>query len=366
MVRAGEHMASSRDFYEVLGISRDAGADEIKRAYRRLAREHHPDRHPDDAQAEERFKEVTQAYEVLSDEGKRKIYDELGMDAAAIGFDPEQARTYQQWARRGASGSGGKGNGFPSDLSDILGDLFGGEGWAGFGRRAGPRSGPDIRAEMKVSFREAVTGGERRISLDRPGAPQICPRCGGSGKLRGTGQGALPIQVVCNVCGGEGVVPGPTERVMLDVHVPAGVEDGNTIRLRGQGGPGAQGGASGDLLIKLHVEGSSVFRQEGRDLHIDLPITLKEALLGGEAEIPTPQGSTVKVRIPPGVRAGQKLRLGGKGVAASKGQQAGALFAHLVVVLPDGLDTNDTEVRSAIERLEAAYTNSIRAHLKNI
>lgn len=365
----------TRDFYEALGVSRTASADDIRKAYRKLARDNHPDRNPDDARAEERFKEVTRAYEVLSDPQRRKVYDELGMEAEAIDFDPEKARTYKQWARQRAStgapgAEGGKGSAGP-DLGDILGDLFGGrggggggfpggfEGFGGFrGGRPGPRPGPDVRAEMSLSFEEAVLGGERRISLDKPGSPRTCTRCGGSGRVS-TAQGGLQVQLVCDQCEGDGSVPGPSERTQLDVKIPPGVDDGQTLRLEGQGGPGLRGGPPGDLLLALRVAEHPRFSRHGLDLHLDVPISLREALYGGQVEIPVLGGKKVRIRVPAGVKPGAKLRLGGKGVAPPR-KAPGDLYAHLQVSLPVLRDRDDVKVREAVELLESLYDGPIR------
>ena len=357
----------SRDFYEVLGLGRTASADEIRKAYRRLAREYHPDRNPGNQAAEERFKEVTRAYEVLSDEQKRGVYDELGHEAEAIGYDPEKARSYRQWAEQqagGGRGSGGKGAGAgPVDLGDLFGDLFGGGGFGPFAERASnPRGGADIRTRMTVSFREAVLGGERRISLERPGASRPCPRCGGRGRLQTT-QSGLQLAVPCPDCAGEGFLPGPPERTTLDVRIPAGIDDGQTIRLKGQGAPGTRGGPNGDLLIQVLVSSHPHLRRDGSDLHLDVPLTLKEALFGGPIDIPWLTGK-VRVQVPPGVGAGQKLRLRGKGVRSAKDENAGDLYVHLVVSLPKGAEASDPDMREAVERIEALYSGSVRARLE--
>lgn len=371
---------ASKDFYEVLGVDRTASADEIRRTYRRLARESHPDRNPGDSKAEERFKEVTRAYEVLGDAGKREVYDELGMEAQAIDFDPERAKTYRQWAEQQARGprpgsgfGGGKGQGQP-DLGDLFGDLFGGgggfPGFGGFGGFSdvgarGPGPGADVRTQMQIDFREAVLGGERRISLERPGAPVSCSRCGGTGRLTAR-QGGIQLQLPCDTCAGDGATPGPSERATLDVRIPPGIEDGQTIRLKGQGAPGPRGGPSGDLLIKVRVSDHPKLRRDGRDLHLDVPVTLREALLGGNIEIPTLDGKKVRLRVPPGVRPGQRLRIGGKGVAASKGEPAGDLYVHLFVALPTDASPDDPELRHAVEAIERRYQTPVRSELEEI
>lgn len=353
---------ASRDFYEVLGVDRSASTDELRRAYKKRARENHPDINPQDSAAEERFKEITQAHEVLSDPEKRKVYDELGMDAEAIGWDPKQARSHQPWASNQTAGSGdfsgfGQGRGGP-DLSDLFGDLFARPS----ARAPQPRSGRDVHTEMSVSFEEAVLGGERRISLEKPGASVPCAACGGSGQAQ-LSQAGLQIAVSCPQCGGEGQVAGAPERVTLDVRVPPGVSEGQTIRLKGQGGPGVRGGPRGDLHIKLSVGEHARFRREGRDLHLDVPVTVGEAMLGSEIEIPSLDGKRVRVRVPRGLRPGQKLRIGGKGVPGTARRSAGHLYVHLHVAVPPAPE-GDEELAAAARRIDAAYEGPLRSHLE--
>ncbi|MBX2812487.1 MAG: J domain-containing protein [Myxococcales bacterium] len=357
---------ASRDFYDVLGVSREASADELRRAYRRLAREYHPDRNPDDAQAEERFKQVTRAYEVLSDAEKRKVYDELGMEAEAIGFDPEQARTYRQWAEqqaRGGTSRGGKGQGVPSDFADIFGDLFGAGRRGAASGSSGPELGPDIRAEMQVDFRDAILGAERRISFERPGKGTTCSSCLGRGRTRVT-RGGMQLEIPCAACGGEGEVRGLGERVSLAVRVPPGVDEDQIIRLKGQGGAGLRGGGSGDLLIRLRVGDHPYLRRDGLDIHMDVPVSIKESMSGGVIEIPTLQGKKVNLRLPRGVKAGQKLRISGKGVPGREGQQNGHLYVHPYVVLPEPASKEDLAYWEAIERLESYYVKPVRDSLQ--
>ncbi len=341
-----------RDFYDVLGLSRGASTDDIRRAYRRLAREHHPDRNPGDARSEERFKEVTRAYEILCDPERRKVYDELGAEAEAIDFDPEKARTYRQWAEQGARGGGKGGFGAGPDLGDMFGDLFGGGG--GFG--GGARRGADVRTRIRVTFRDAVLGATRRIRLERPGPMQACMRCGGSGRLQ-TQRGGLQLGIPCPACGAEGYLPGASESAEIDLRIPPGFEDGQTLRLRGQGAPGAPGSPRGDLLVVVGVDPHPHLRREGLDLHLDLALTVKEALFGASVEVPTTTGK-VRVRVPAGVRVGQKLRLEGKGVKAAAG--TGHLFLHLVPTVPAGADPDDEALQAAVERLEQLYSGPVR------
>ena len=319
---------ADKNLYEALGVKQGASTSEIKKAYRKLAKQYHPDKNPDDAAAEARFKEISAAYEVLSDESRRKTYDEFGEESLRQGFDAEQARTYKQWQRSAGSRGAGFGQGFGAqgfnaqgagggfDPQDLFGDLF------GFGRRgagASPRGnvplrGDDSRAELTIDFMTAVLGGERSLKFS-------------DGKE-------------------------------IQVRIPAGARDGGSLRLRGQGGAGVAGGPSGDLLLKLHVEDHPLYRREGEDLHIDVPITVGEAMRGGPVVVPTPSGE-VKVKVPPGSQSGSKLRLRGKGVAR-KGHAAGDLYVHLQVQVPAEASRN-AELNAALEALEAAYTEHPRA-----
>jgi DnaJ-class molecular chaperone len=281
---------AEQDLYAALGVGRGASEAEIRTAYRKLARQYHPDVNPNEPAAEERFKQISFAYEVLSDAEKRKLYDEFGMAGLAGGFDAEQAREYQRWARgaqrspfRESFTSGGAG------LEDLLGDLFGMRG-----ARRGPARGGDVSGDVRVDFVEAVRGAEVRFEVHRPheaGAPAA-----------------------------------------LRVKIPPGTEDGSRIRLAGQGGPGADGGPPGDLYLTIHVRPHPFFTREGSNLHIELPITLTEALLGAEVAVPTLEGS-VKLKIPPRCQNGTRLRLRGKGVPG-RGGGAGDLFVRVRVQLP--------------------------------
>lgn len=341
-------MASN--LYEVLGVPRDAPADVIKKAYRKLARQNHPDVNPGNRQAEERFKEASAAFEVLSDPDKRSIYDELGEDALKLGFDPEKVRAYRAYrAAPGArpsgggfegapnGGFGGFGGGGPGGRADFdLGELFanvlrgrrGGRSAFGGGfedlgedfteqvRR--PRPGADVRAELTVAFVDAVRGAERELEITTS-----------------------------------------TTRRAVTVKVPAGVKDGQKIRLKGQGMPSPTGGPAGNLYITIHVEPHPLFERKGDDLHLDLPLTLGEAMFGAKVEAPTLDGP-VRLTIPPGSQSGQRLRLRGKGVTTREG--AGDLYVTLVVKLPDGRKV-EGEARRAADELEKLYDGDVRSGL---
>jgi curved DNA-binding protein len=312
-----------RDLYEILGVSRSAPADEIKRAYRKLAKRYHPDVNPGDRAAEEKFKEVTAAFEVLSDEKRRKLYDEFGPDALRSGFDEKRAEEYRRWKRRGAPQGGvpfdlgdfttvDVGEYGPFDFSSIFGDLFGG-GARGRVRRSGPipAAGVHTEAEITIDLRDAVLGAERDVRLE--------------------------------------------ERT-LRVKIPAGVTDGSQIRLAGQGGRGAHGGAAGDLYLTVRLREHPHVRREGKDLHVDLPVTVPEAALGAEVELPTFEGP-VRLRVPAGAQSGVRLRLRGKGMPDLHGGARGDLYAVVQIRLPEESDA----LRRAVKPLEALYKGDPRA-----
>ena len=331
-----------RNFYDILGISKTASADEIKKAYRKLAKDLHPDRNPGDKASEERFKDVAYAYDVLSDEKKRALYDEFGEVALKEGFDANTYRQYQAW-QRGGSGAGGGGRrvrwtggrhpgdmggaGFEVNLEDLfegggLGDLFGMRG----GGRARARRGADVQAEIRVGFVEALRGLERELVLQMPG--ESAPRT-------------------------------------IKVRIPAGVKDGEKVRLRGQGGRanGDEGsGESGDLVLVVHVDEHPYFHREEDDLHLDLPVTASEAYRGARVSVPTLEGD-VSLRIPPGTQSGAKLRLRNKGAprrGAAKGTH-GDLIVHVEIRLPP---TGNERVDRLLGDLDDHYPHPVRHDLK--
>lgn len=373
-----------KDYYDILGVSESASQKEITRRYRKLARELHPDANPDDPKAEERFKEVSAAYDVLGDEAKRKEYDEARKLGAAGfgGFGPG--------GPGGPAGAGGPGGGYTfttddlGDLGGLFGNLFGRRGGTrtSTSRGPGPQRGTDLESELHLSFRDAVHGLTTTLHLTsetscsvchgsgaRPGtAPQPCPTCGGRGFVDDNqgffsfsqpcptcaGRGSV-VSDPCPNCGGRGVELRPRE---VKVRIPAGVDDGQRIRLKGRGGPGRNGGPPGDLFVRVHVEPDPLFGRSGRDLTLTVPITFPEAALGSNLTVPTLDGEPVTLKVPPGTSSGRTFRVKGKGIETKKG--TGNLLVTVEVAVPDKLSR---EERKAVEALAEATTQSPRAHL---
>jgi len=383
---------ADRDLYAALGVGKTATTEEIKKAYRKLARKYHPDVNPGNKDAEEKFKSISEANEVLSDPEKRKIYDEFGHEGLRAGFDPEQARQYRQWQQAGGAGTGGgysfhqtgpddQGSYRYSGFEDIFSDLFGAGGERA--ARRGPSKGRDVETSLDVDFLTAIKGATTRISLQRR---TPCSRCGGIGRVsashdavcptcKGTGQtrvaqGPLNFTQTCPDCGGTGrageVCPGchgsgwaPVTET-IDVNIPAGVNDGSKIRLAGKGEPGIDGGTPGDLYIVTHVQAHPVFRRDGDSLNVDVPITVSEAIKGAEVTIPTPSGP-VQLKVPPGTKSGQRLRLKGKGVPNLKTKVPGDMYVTVRVQIPS---TTDPEARRAAESLDRFYEGDIRSGVR--
>lgn len=373
-----------KDYYATLGVDPKADAKTITRAYRKLAREHHPDANPDNARAEERFKEVSAAYDVVGDAEKRSEYDQArAMGPAAFGQAP------------GGGGGGGFGGfeggapgGFRFDVGgdggfgDVLGNLFGRGRGAPRTRGTGPQRGADLEAELHLDFTDAVVGITTSLHLvsdavchtcagtgAEPGtSPVTCPLCSGRGVVEDD-QGFFAMSRPCPNCGGRGSIiehPCPTchgagiERRPRDVKVriPAGVSDRQRIRLKGRGDPGRNGGPPGDLFVTCRVATHPVFRMEGRNLRLTVPVTFAELALGADVEVPTLDGSRVKVRIPAGTRTGRTFRVKGRGVRSTKGD--GDLLVAVEVAVPTRL--SDAE-RSALEALAEAAVESPRGEL---
>ena len=371
------------DYYRTLGVERNASQDDIRKAYRKLARKYHPDINPGNKEAENKFKELSVAYDVLSDAEKRKLYDEFGEAGLASGFDAEKARSYHDWQQQSAGGGGG-GGGYQYNMDD-LGDIFGDLGGTFGGARrtpSGPTRGEDFEAAMDIDFLDAVRGFQTSLALQRhvecetchgsgtkPGsAPTTCPECGGSGSKQVV-QGPLQFRVTCPRCHGTGKLPGDpctacggSGRIVrsetMRVNIPPGAEAGKRIRLRGKGEAGVRGGPPGDLYIVPRIRPHPILTRSGRDLSMDLPITVGEAVRGASIEVPTPVG-IVKVKIPAGAQSGQRLRVKGKGVPAHGRESAGDLYLHLMVRVP-----KDEIAQDVIEKIDRAYGENVRKDLR--
>lgn len=355
---------NKRDYYEVLGVSKEATEDELKKAYRKLAKENHPDLHPGDKACEERFKEINEAYEILSDPEKKQLYDQYGHAA----FDPNA----------GPYGPGGFG-----DLGDIFGDIFGGGfgGFGGFGSSGranpnAPRKGHDVQASVILTFEEAAHGCAKKVTINRK---QTCPDCSGSGAEKGTSPetctqcggrgyvvtqqrtpfGVMQSQQPCPSCNGRGTIiknpcktcrsTGKTSiRKTLEVNIPAGIDDDQNIALRGQGDVGSNGGPSGDVIVHITVKEDPVFQRDGYDVYVQVPITYSQAVLGAEIEVPTVDGKVAQ-RIPEGTQSGTKFRLRGKGIQYLNGRGRGDQYVIVDVEIPKKLSKTQREALKAFE-----------------
>jgi curved DNA-binding protein len=321
----------AEDLYAVLGVPKGADADSIKKAYRKLAGQLHPDKNPGNTKAEERFKQVNHAYDVLGDAQKRRLYDEFGEDGLREGFDPDRMRAYRRWAteqggpggprvRYGTGGQtvdledlfGGAANNSGAGIGDLFGDLI---GRARRGR--GPMKGPDLESEITIDFASSLRG----ATLE----------------LRPQGHASAPVTV----------------------RIPAGAAEGSRVRIAGQGGPSPSGGAAGDLVLTIHVTPHPYFRREGDDLHLDLPVTVAEAYGGAKVRVPTIDGS-VTLKVPPGTQSGSVVRLRGKGVAR-KGRNAGDLFVHFLIRIPT---EGGPELDQLVERMAKLQTEDPRADIQ--
>ena len=333
-------MASKRDYYEILGVNKDASEEEIKKSYRKLAMKYHPDRNPDNPKSEAQFKEAKEAYEMLSDDQKRAAYDQYG----------------HAGVEQGAGGAGGFGGaGFGDAFGDIFGDIFGGRGQGG--QRNNVYRGADLRYNMEISLEDAAKGSETKIRIPvqstcetckgsgaRPGTqPVTCTTCAGHGQVR-MQQGFFSVQQTCPKCHGNGKMvkePCPTcsgagrvkQNKTLSVKIPAGVDEGDRIRLTGEGEAGVNGGPTGDLYVVIHLKPHEIFQRDGGNLHCEMPISFSTAALGGEIEVPT-LGGSAKMKIPAETQTGGVFRLKGKGIKPLRQSDHGDLMVHVVIETP--------------------------------
>ena len=383
---------AGKDLYGALGVKKDSSTQEIKKAYRKLARKYHPDVNPGNKDAEERFKTISEAHDVLSDPEKRKVYDEFGEEGLRAGFDPEQARQYRQWQQSGGFGgqrgfsfhgesSPGDGGARYSGFEDIFSDLFGASG--GPKATRGPAKGRDVESSLEIDFLTAIKGGTTRVTLQskracsscngtgRISAPSnpVCQVCNGTGQTR-VAQGPLNFNQTCAACGGSGRtgdicsvchgVGSVDGSETIDVSIPAGVKDGSRIRLASKGEPGRNGGSPGDLYVVIHVRSHPIFQRDGDALRVDIPVSVSEALYGAEITVPTPSGP-VQLKIPKGTRSGQRLRLKGKGVPNLKTKIPGDMFVTVRIQVPS---TDDPEALAAAKTLDRFYKGDIRSDIR--
>ena len=361
-------MAQKRDYYEILGIAREASEQEIKSAYRKLAVRHHPDKNPGSKEAEEKFKEAAEAYSVLSDPEKRNRYDHFGHNGMQGGFSGFDPATF-------------------SDFGDILGDFFGfGDLFGGSRRRRGPERGADLRYDLKISFRDAAFGLKTKIKIPRQEtcgtcggqgtakgkSPINCPACQGTGQVRYQ-QGFFSISRTCGQCNGEGrIIRDPCETChgrghlrkerVLELRIPAGVDNGSRLRIQGEGEAGNRGGPSGDLYVVIYLEDHPFFQRQGNNIYCQIPIGITQAVLGAEISVPTLEGEE-KVKIPEGTQSGTVFRLRNKGIVSLNERGRGDQFVTVNVVIPTKISK---EQRLLFESLAKLTKDDEISHERNI
>jgi molecular chaperone DnaJ len=385
----------SKDYYGTLGVKKSASTEEIRKAFRKLARKYHPDVNPGDKKAEEKFKEISEANDILSDPKKRKVYDQLGFYSDNI--DPAAAEAYARGGP-GFAGGGGQGQGVPFDFGgfdfsdftsgagqrgssagggggfrDIFSQMFGGGAGRGARAQARPESGTDLEYQASIGFWQAIRGAVVRLNITRQ---EVCPTCHGAGatggggacpQCKGTGQaeqsvggmkfngpcprcgGTGQLQNECRTCGGEGLV---ARSEQLEIRIKPGTRDGQRIRLAGKGNAGPMGGPPGDLYIIVRIEPHPVFQREGDDIYVVVPITATESALGAKIEVPTIDGRA-QLKVPPGTQAGQKLRLREKGVPSATAEGSrGDQIVEIKVVVPEARDLKVRELWQELQRLD--------------
>jgi molecular chaperone DnaJ len=353
-------LANKRDFYDILGVARNASDDEIKKSYRKLAMKYHPDRNPDSKEAEDKFKEAKEAYEMLSDPQKRAAYDQYGH----AGVDPNM----------GGMGGGQGFGGFSDAFGDIFGDIFGGGAAGARGGRGGPQvyRGADLRYSMEITLEEAAHGHETQIRVPswsncehcggegaEPGTKvETCGTCHGAGQVR-VSQGFFSMQQTCPRCNGSGKhIPKPCKKChgagktksqkTLEVKIPAGIDDGMRIRSAGNGEPGVNGGPSGDLYVEVHIKEHPVFERDGDDLHCQMPISFIDAALGGEIQVPTLSGKA-SFDVPEGTQSGKTFRLRSKGIKSLRTSLPGDLYIHVQVETPVKLNQEQKDILKQLD-----------------
>lgn len=375
------------DFYKILGVTKKASQDEIKKSYRKLARKWHPDINPGKKEAERNFKDISRAYGVLGDPEKRKIYDEFGEEGLQAGFDAEKARQYKQWqeqARTGGAGFAGQDFGRYESYEDVFGDLFGfGKGGGTFRSGRMAAKGRDIQHELTIDLISALKGFETQLSMqkvkecayckgsgmDPDSTMSTCSTCGGSGRVN-VAEGPMQFSQACPACGGHGKIGKPCSRCRgtgqvlgeesIKVTIPMGVKEGSKVRVAGKGEPGRNGGQPGDLYLIIHIQDHPTLKRKGDDLLMDVPVTVGEAMAGATITIPTIEGR-VNVKVPPKSQSGQTLRLKGKGAFNAKTKKRGDLMVKLVVKVPQ---TDNIEILEAAGKMDQHYGGDVRAGIR--
>ena len=357
-----------KDYYEVLGVGRDASLDEIKKAYRKLAMKYHPDRNPDSKDAEEKFKEAKEAYEILSDGQKRAAYDQYGH----AGVDPQAGM---------GGGFGGGGGGFADAFGGIFDEIFGGRGGGGGGGRSNIYRGADLRYNLEITLEQAAHGTETKIRIPtmeecevchgsgaKPGtSASTCSTCHGSGTIH-VRQAIFQMQQTCPTCHGSGKeIKEPCIKCRgegrvktsktVEVNIPAGIDDGQRIRLSGEGEPGQHGAPAGDLYVVVQVKAHKTFERNGLDLHCELPVSFATAALGGDVEVPTLDGK-VKLSIPSETQTGRRMRVKGKGIKSLRSSAVGDLYCHVVVETPINLTDRQKELLEEFDKISTGLDRS--------
>lgn len=371
-----------QDLYKILGVDKNATQEQIKKAYRKLARKYHPDVNPGNKEAEQKFKEISMAYEVLGNEEKRRLYDEFGPDSLKAGFDPEKAREYAKWKEAASKTYYGPRETYYQSYEDLFGDFIDLESGI-FKSRKAPIKGADVEYHMKVDFISALRGFSTQININRAkicpeclgkgtdpkGLLSTCPTCKGSGRLELAG-GPLYLSRPCPTCKGHGQISPPCKACegsgkvigneTIKVNIPPGVKTGSKVRVQGKGEPGKNGGPDGDLYIVIEVEPHPILRREGDDLYMDLPIGIHEAIMGATVTVPTLDGA-VNVKIPPKSQGGQLLKVKGKGVQNPKTKEKGDLYLRLQIKVPT---TDDEKAKQLVEELGKYYKEDLRSQIR--
>jgi len=375
----------AKDFYEILGVKKDASESDIKKAYRKLARKLHPDLNPGDKKAEQQFKDVSRAYECLGNAEKKKLYDEFGEEGLQPGFDADQMRHYKKWQSAGGRTGGGQEQEFGRyhSYEDIFGDLFSASGFQRASSRERSMQGRDVEYEMTIDFLSSLRGMKTDLSMEKlmpcshcngtgnePGTKLIpCEVCGGSGRIN-VADGPIHFTKVCPHCNGHGRVGKPctvcngtgtvrgTEKIR--VTIPPGVSEGSRIRVTGKGEPGAKGGPSGDLYLIIHVTSHPFLTRKGDDIYMDVPVSVREVLTGATVTVPTVDGD-IKLKIPPKSQNGKMLRVTGRGARNLKTKTRGDLLVRLVVKVPE---TDDEVVVEAAKVIDRYYKEDLRKTIR--